>query len=120
LRQQDDDTIEFQGFAVVDNNTDEDWQDVLISVVTGEPITFSTDLADSKTPKRSHVDIVSERALGAVEAEVADLVSMASEPDPVGAFAARTAPAPASQSELQRVRSAHAALPSAQTQQAEV
>lgn len=62
---------ELQGFAIVDNNTDEDWTDFHICVVTGEPITFSTDLAESKTPARKHVDLVSETALGAVEVEVA-------------------------------------------------
>jgi hypothetical protein len=57
------------GFAVVDNNTDEDWTDVLLSVVTGEPITFSTDLAESKIPARRRVNVVRESALGAVEIE---------------------------------------------------
>ncbi len=56
-----------RGFAIVDNNTEEDWNDVMISVVTGEPITFSTDLAEAKTPRRKHVNIVNETALGAVE-----------------------------------------------------
>lgn len=69
LRLAEDRVSELQGFAVVDNNTDEDWNDFRVSVVTGEPITFSTDLAESKTPARSHVDLVSESALGAVEVE---------------------------------------------------
>ncbi len=71
LRQQEDGRFGFQGFAIVDNNTDEDWNDFLVSVVTGEPITFSTDLAESKTPRRSHVNVVREAALGAVEVEEA-------------------------------------------------
>ena len=58
-----------RGFAIVDNNTEEDWNDVMISVVTGEPITFSTDLAEAKTPRRKHVNIVNESALGAIELE---------------------------------------------------
>ena len=61
--------IEFHGHAFVDNNTDEDWNDFVISVVMGQPITFTTDLADSKTPARSHVNIVQGSALGAVEIE---------------------------------------------------
>jgi hypothetical protein len=77
LRKLDDGRFEFQGFAIVDNNTEEDWNDFLISVVTGEPITFSTDLADSKTPRRSHVNVVRDTALGAVEVEEAmDLSQM--------------------------------------------
>jgi hypothetical protein len=63
--------IEFHGHAIVDNNTDEDWKDFVIAVVMGQPITFTTDLADSKTPSRSHVNIVQESAIGAVEVEEA-------------------------------------------------
>lgn len=58
-----------KGLAIVDNNTEEDWKDVIVSVVTGEPITFSTDLAESKTPSRSHVNIVNDKAVGAVEVD---------------------------------------------------
>lgn len=61
------DGIDFKGLAIVDNNTEEDWEDVIISVVTGEPITFSTDLAESKIPGRNHINIVKDRAEGAVE-----------------------------------------------------
>jgi hypothetical protein len=67
---------ELQGFAIVDNNTDEDWTDFHVCVVTGEPITFSTDLAESKSPNRKHVDLVNETALGAVEVE-APMAAMA-------------------------------------------
>lgn len=68
---------QLQGFAIVDNNTDEDWTDFLVSVVSGEPITFSTDLAESKTPRRSRVDLVSASALGAVEVEDSPMVMAA-------------------------------------------
>lgn len=61
--------FEFQGFAIVDNTTDEDWTDFWVSVVTGEPITFSTDLAESKIPHRDHVNVVKDRALGSIEVE---------------------------------------------------
>ena len=56
LRETDEGPFELQGFTVVDNNTEEDWKDCLISVVTGEPIT-SPDLADSKIPHRGHVNV---------------------------------------------------------------
>ena len=64
-----DDQIEFHGHAIVDNNTDEDWKDFVVAVVMGQPITFTSDLADSKTPTRSHVNIVQESAVGAIEVE---------------------------------------------------
>ncbi len=69
--------IEFHGHAIVDNNTDEDWKDFVIAVVMGQPITFSTDLADSKTPQRGHVNVVQDAAIGSVEVEMAmDLMSV--------------------------------------------
>ena len=55
-----------QGFAIVDNSTEQDWKDYKVCVVTGMPITFSTDIASSKTPRREHVDLVAESAIGAV------------------------------------------------------
>lgn len=69
LRLLEDRATEFQGFAIVDNNTDEDWSDFRVCVVTGEPITFSTDLAESKSPRRNHINLVAETALGSVEVE---------------------------------------------------
>ncbi len=71
LRELDDARYELQGFAVVTNDTDEDWKDVLVSVVTGEPITFSTDIAETKVPRRKHVDVVRNAAIGNVEVEEA-------------------------------------------------
>jgi len=41
-------------------------------VVTGEPISFSTDLAEAKIPSRSRVNVVQDAALGAVEVEEAE------------------------------------------------
>ncbi len=64
-----DQKIELHGHAIVDNNTDEDWKNFIVSVVVGQPISFTTDLADSKTPRRDHVNIVQESAFGAVEVE---------------------------------------------------
>lgn len=60
-------TLESQ--AVVDNDTDDDWKDVTLSVITGEPISFSTDIADIRRPTRSRVNVVSDSATGAVSAE---------------------------------------------------
>jgi len=59
----------FEGSAIVDNNTEEDWDDFIVSVVTGNPISFSTDLAQIKQPQRKHVDLVAMTALGNVDVE---------------------------------------------------
>lgn len=64
-----DDSYELHGFAIVDNNTDESWRDFIVAVVQGDPITFSTDLAESKSPRRRHVNVVRASAVGAVEVE---------------------------------------------------
>jgi len=58
--------LTLEGLAIVDNNTDEDWNDFALSVVTGDPITFSTDLAAVKTPHRQQVNFVADQAQGAV------------------------------------------------------
>lgn len=58
-----------EGLAVVDNPTSDDWDDYLVSVVTGNPITFTTDVADVRTPSRGHVNIVADSAQGAVQLE---------------------------------------------------
>ncbi len=75
-----DGSYELHGFAVVDNNTDEDWNDFRLAVVTGEPITFSTDLAESKTPQRRRVNVVRSDAFGAVEIEDGEHVVMVAGP----------------------------------------
>lgn len=66
-------TLERQ--AVVDNDTDDDWKEVTLSVITGEPISFSTDIADIRRPARSRVNVVSDIATGAVGAEDAIIPS---------------------------------------------
>lgn len=64
---QDGDKFLLEGTAIIDNNTDEDWNDTLISVVTGNPISFySPDLAAINVPQRQTVNIVEANALGLV------------------------------------------------------
>lgn len=70
---------ELDGQAVVDNDTDDDWTDAQITVITGEPITFSTDLAEVRRPARSRVTLVADRATGAVVAEP-EMVTIAASP----------------------------------------
>lgn len=74
------DGYDLHGYAVVDNNTDEDWTDVHLAVVTGEPITFSTDLAESKVPGRRRVNVVRQSAIGAVEIEEGMAIMAAAAP----------------------------------------
>lgn len=57
------------GAAVIDNNTDEDWDNFRISVVTGNPISFATDIAHVVMPKRNFVHLVEAETLGNVRVE---------------------------------------------------
>lgn len=54
------------GAAIIDNNTDEDWNDFIISVVTGNPISFNTDIANIVVPRRQFVSLVDGASLGHV------------------------------------------------------
>lgn len=58
-----------EGAAIVDNNTDEDWDNFIVSVVTGNPISFDTDIANICEPRRKMVPLVDTESLGNVEVE---------------------------------------------------
>ena len=61
--------VVLDGEAIVDNDTDDDWTEVQLSVITGEPISFSTDVAEIRRPHRERVNVVSDAAAGAVSAD---------------------------------------------------
>lgn len=107
--------VELHGHAIVDNNTDEDWNNFIISVVMGQPITFTSDLADSKTPRRDHVNIVQDTAIGAVEIEedMEEMVVMAA-----GGGAADHRFAARAGSKMSKSRSVKAAAPKARIDEA--
>ena len=58
------------GFAIIDNNTDEDWKDAIISIVSGQPTTFISDLAEQRIPKRSRINVVEEEVVTSEVTEV--------------------------------------------------
>lgn len=60
-----------EGAAVIDNNTDEDWDNFTVSVVTGNPISFATDIADVVIPQRRTVRLVEGTVLSNVDIEEA-------------------------------------------------
>lgn len=57
-----------EGAAIIDNNTDEDWINFNLSVVTGNPISFNTDIANVVVPERKMVYLVDRMSQGNVEA----------------------------------------------------
>lgn len=46
------------GDAIVDNNTYENWENFILSVVTGNPISFSTDISSVVVPQRSKINLI--------------------------------------------------------------
>ena len=46
-----------QGWAIVENPTDEDWENVQMSFMSGNPISFNMDLYTSYYPKRPFIDL---------------------------------------------------------------
>ncbi|KAJ5072590.1 hypothetical protein M0811_01605 [Anaeramoeba ignava] len=51
-----------QGWALVDNTTEEDWKDVTLSLVSGLPVSFTHDLYNPIYKKRPEVKIEQEQA----------------------------------------------------------
>jgi hypothetical protein len=79
---------ELEGQAIVDNDTDDDWTDSMVTVVTGEPITFSTDLAETHRPARRHVKLVPGEATGAVTAEAEICLDLADDEEEMACLSA--------------------------------
>ncbi len=53
-----------EGWAIVDNTTGEDWDQVRLSVVSGRPVSFISRLYDARFLERPTVDLPDERAQG--------------------------------------------------------
>lgn len=85
-------TTLLEGTAIIDNSTDEDWDNFVISVVTGNPISFSTDLAEIRVPGRAHINLVDTNTFGNVTVEEGYAVTT----DHGGGYEACAAPAPRS------------------------
>lgn len=58
-----------EGAAIIDNNTDEDWDNFRVSVVTGNPISFNTDIAEVVVPQRRMIRLVDGVTLSNVDVE---------------------------------------------------
>jgi len=55
-----------EGWAIVDNTTDEDWNDVRLSVVSGRPISFISQLDTPRYGRREIAELPEDRAAGPV------------------------------------------------------
>jgi hypothetical protein len=88
-----------EGWAIIDNTTGEDWTNVLLSVVSGRPVSFISRLYEPKYVPRQTVDLPEDRAaapvvyqgaLGGLRAEMG-AASGAAPPPPAAAPAFRAA-----------------------------
>ncbi len=59
-------TTTLEGWAIVDNTSDEDWKDVKLSVVSGRPISFISLLDTPRYGKRGVAELPEDRAAGPV------------------------------------------------------
>eukprot|EP00698_Gefionella_okellyi_P015404 TRINITY_DN4348_c0_g1_i4.p1 TRINITY_DN4348_c0_g1~~TRINITY_DN4348_c0_g1_i4.p1 ORF type:complete len:561 (-),score=155.68 TRINITY_DN4348_c0_g1_i4:1306-2988(-) len=57
-----DDKATIQGWAVVDNTTDEDWEDVNLSLMSGLPMSFVHDLYTPRYKRRTELRVEEENA----------------------------------------------------------
>ena len=85
-----------EGWAIIDNTTGEDWTNVLLSVVSGRPVSFISKLYEPKYVARQAVELPEDRAAAPVvyEGEVSgarNKVALAAPPPPKSAPAFRAA-----------------------------
>ncbi len=53
-----------EGWAIVDNTSGDDWTNVRLSVVSGKPISFITQLYEPRYVDRPHAELAENRAVG--------------------------------------------------------
>lgn len=88
---QEGDAFSIEGAAIIDNNTDEDWNNMVVSVVTGNPISFATDIASISVPRRKFVQLVDGTTLGNVDVESGTMESMCTSGSPMASLASKNA-----------------------------
>jgi len=88
-----------EGWAIIDNTTGEDWTNVLLSVVSGRPVSFISKLYEPKYVPRQTIELPEDRAAAPVvyEGQVSSagqnqLATPAAVPPPPRAMAMRPAP----------------------------
>ncbi len=77
-----------EGWAIVDNTSGDDWTNVRLSVVSGKPISFITQLYEPRYVDRPHAELAENRAVGpqVFEGSIGGLVSgVAPAPQPAAA-----------------------------------
>ncbi len=81
-----------EGWAIVDNTTDEDWNNVQLAVVSGRPISFVSRLYEPKYRQRPTAELAEEAAVGPVVYAAGMTTSAAPPPPPAPAPQAAAGP----------------------------
>ena len=85
-----------QGWAIVDNTQDDDWEDVSLTLVAGLPVSFIHDLYSPRYKRRPTIHVQEEEAYAPpVLEEVEDPFSSKMEPDMEMSLSQVSRPAPA-------------------------
>jgi len=71
-----------EGWAIVDNTTDEDWNNVRLAVVSGRPISFISRLYEPRYRQRQVAELAEERTVGPVVYESAMQTAATAAPPP--------------------------------------
>jgi hypothetical protein len=100
-----------EGWAIVDNTTDEDWNNVRLSVVSGRPISFISLLDTPRYGNRQVAELPEDKAAGPVV--FGGAVDQLNSSIAVGAVAAPMAPAPMVTQKAQRMEEFAALQPRA-------
>jgi hypothetical protein len=74
-----------EGWAIIDNTSGDDWKNVKLSVVSGRPISFITQLYEPKYVIRPNAELAEDRAVGPVVFEGAMASEMKSHDGPAPA-----------------------------------
>jgi chaperonin cofactor prefoldin len=83
-----------EGWAIVDNTTGEDWTKVQLSLVSGRPISFVSQLYAPKYVERPSAELADDRAARPVVHEGGYDVQVSAAAGGIGGGVARAAPAP--------------------------
>ncbi len=81
-----------EGWAIVDNTSGDDWNNVRLSVVSGRPISFITELYDPRYVNRPHAELAENNAVAPVVFQGAMGGIGAAAPPPPPALAKAAAP----------------------------
>lgn len=85
-----------QAWAVVQNTSGEDWRDVRLSLTTGAPIAFQSDLGTPVTPVRPRVSDTGETIAAVPESQTAYAQAPPGDEAPLGALGQGSIAAPSS------------------------